>query len=265
VGRLLNLEPFAKPVRNLAKVDAEYDKDKYAKLLEYYQQQPGTTLSDIRKKYYSPNANPVCYSMKDELFIAPAEKFRQFHEAILIDKLAKPISQVKTVIELGCGYGDNLYVLRNTFTKRRWLGGEYSQNAVKLASHLFTDCPDISVTQFNWYDVAWAILENLQEKALIFTRHSIEQLPQAKNVMPTFRKYQDRIAGVIHLEPVYELINKISTLGMMRQAYTLMNDYNTDLLATLKSMNVQILQTDTDIVGGNPLNPTSFIYWKFWE
>jgi hypothetical protein len=44
-----------------------------------------------------------------------------------------------------------------------------------------------------------------------------------------------------------------------------MNDYNADLLTTLKNMRVQILKTDIDLIGGNPLNPTSLIQWKFAE
>ena len=98
---------------------------------------------------------------------------------------------------------------------------------------------------------------------MLFTRHSVEQLPQVKSIMPTFGKYKDRIAEAVHLEPVYELIDKRSTLGLMRQAYTLMNDYNTDLLTTLNSMRVRILRTEIDLIGANPLNPTSLVQWKF--
>jgi len=131
--------------------------------------------------------------------------------------------------------------------------------------HLFADCKDVSVLPFNWYDDTWEILESLEGKALVFTRHSIEQLSQVKSIMPTFAKYKDKIVEVVHLEPVYEQIDERSTLGLMRQAYTLMNDYNTDLLTTLNSMRVQIVRTDIDLIGANPLNPTSLVQWKFEE
>ncbi len=52
---------------------------------------------------------------------------------------------------------------------------------------------------------------------------------------------------------------KTSTLGLTRQAYTIMNDYNTDLLTALKSLKVRILKTEAEVFGGNPLNPTSII------
>ena len=267
VRRLLHLEPFPKPVRNLAKIDAEYDKDKYAKLLAYYNKQAGVSIADIKKQEFLPDSDTICFSRKGQIFLTPVVNFRRLDDKFLIDALAEPVSTVRVVVELGCGYGYNFSVLRNAFPHRLWLGGEYSQNAVELASHLFADCEDVSILPFNWYDDTWAILGSLEEKALLFTRHSIEQLPQVKSIMPTFGKYKDKIAGVIHLEPVYELIDKSSTLGLMRQAYTLINNYNTDLLTTLNSMSVQskILRIDIDLIGANPLNPTSLVQWKFVE
>lgn len=265
VRRLLHLEPFSKAVRDLAKIDAEYDKDKYAKLLAYYNKQPGRSIADIRMKEFFPDSDTTCFSRKGKLFLTSVANFLRLDDKFLIDVLAEPVSKVGVVVELGCGYGYNFSVLRDAFPHRLWWGGEYSQNAIQLAEHLFADCEDISVLPFNYYDDTWAILENLEEKALLFTRHAIEQLPQVKSIMPTFAKYKDKIAGVVHLEPVYELIDKHSTLGLMRQVYTLMNDYNTDLLTTLNGMRVQIQRVDVDLFGVNPLNPTSLVQWEFAE
>ena len=63
VARVLGLEPFSKPVRDIAKIDAQYDKDVYAKLLAYWQKHPDTTPADIRKQeaLRDPNAT-VCFS-----------------------------------------------------------------------------------------------------------------------------------------------------------------------------------------------------------
>ena len=82
-------------------------------------------------------------------------------------------------------------------------------------------------------------------------------------MLPTFKKYREKIIAVVHLEPVYELADIESTLGLMRRAYAILNDYNTDLPTTLKHMGVTILKTIYDLVGGNPLNPTSLVYWQF--
>ena len=247
----------------MKKIDAEYDKDKYAKLLECYYKNTGVTLENIQYQEPILATDSICFSQKDDLYLSSVEEFYELQDSILVDVLSKQLSNVGIVVELGCGYGYNFYVLRKAFPGKVWVGGEYSQNAIELAGHLFADYKDVNVSYFNWYDSDWSILENLKEKALIFTRHSIEQLPKAKGIIPTFTKYKDKIAGVVHLEPVYELLDNKSTLGLMRQAYTLMNDYNADLLSALKITEVNVIKTEVDIVGANPLNPTSIVHWEF--
>jgi len=263
VARLLGLDSFNRPLRNLAKVDAEYDKDKYAKLLAYYQGKSGTTVQEVRAQETYTELPVLCVSKKGQLFLTSPDNYLALEREILIDVLAEPISTATIVIELGCGYAYNFSILRDAYPDRVWIGGEYSQNAIKLASLLFADCDDISVLSFNWYDDFWPIFEAFEGKALVFTRHSIEQLPRAATLLPTFSKYREKITAVVHLEPLYELADKESTLGLMRQAYTLLNDYNTDLLTAIKAMGVKILRTQYDLIGGNPLNPTSLVYWRF--
>lgn len=147
---------------------------------------------------------------------------------------------------------------------RNWIGGEYSHNAVTLSELLYSDCPNIKIQPFNWYDDTWDIFESLESEAVVFTRHSIEQLPQAKSALQTMAKYKAQIKRVVHLEPIYELFTQqSSTLAQMRQAYILMNDYNTDLLSTLTNMNVKIDMIQDDLMGGNPLNPTCVVQWTF--
>jgi len=265
VGRLLGLEPFTKSVRNMDKIDAEYDKEKYAGLLaDYKQLEYGTTVSMVKELEIGILHKDICISTKGQLLVMTNEECLHCGNWMLIDAIAEFIDTVDTVVELGCGYGYNLSVLSGAFhgsvTCR---GGEYSQNAVKLASLLFAEQDNISVQPFNWYDEVWPIFDEIGSKAIVFTRHSIEQLPFARDVLPTFERYKDKIAGVIHLEPVYELASGESLLDMMRRSYTRLNDYNTDLLGTLNRMNVKIIKTKYDLFGANPLNPTSLIYWEF--
>ena len=157
---------------------------------------------------------------------------------------------------------EEIAVLKEHFTNRTWLGGEYSANAITLGNRIFKGDTAVTITFFNWYDSEWPILENIQGQALVFTRHSIEQLPLSGNIMSMFAKYRDKIHAVVHLEPVYELFDD-TMLGMLRRAYTHLNDYNIDLLSTIKNMDVNIRQIQYDIFGSNPLNPTSLIYWQF--
>jgi trans-aconitate methyltransferase len=267
VARILGLDPFSKPVRDLAKIDTQYDKDIYAKLLVYAKKHPGANPTDIRRQEVQREPNTtVCFSKKGKLYLTSAADLQRLSDKVLVDVLAEPLSRTRVVVELGCGYGYNLSVLRNFFPNHVWIGGEYSKNAMELASQLFAACEGISVVPFNWYDSTWVVLEGLVEKAVVFTKFSVNELPQAVSIIPIFAKYKSKISEVIHLEPVYELTDNHSTLGLMRRAYTLLNDYNTDLLTTLTGMRaVQILKTEYDLIGANPLYPTSLVWWRFTE
>jgi hypothetical protein len=248
----------------MAKIDAQYDKDIFAKLLAYFEKHPDASPDDISRQLVQQEPTlTVCFSKKSKLYLTSAANLQRLSDQILVDVLSEPINRARVVVELGCGYGYNFFVLRNTFPNRVWIGGEYSKNAIELASKLFGACENVSVVPFNWYENTWTIFESLAEKALVFTKFSVSELPRASSILPIFAKYKDKISEVIHLEPVYELIDKQSTLGLMRRAYILLNDYNTDLLTTLNDMGVQILRTEVDLIGANPLNPTSLVRWQF--
>ena len=266
VARILGLEHFARPVRDIAKIDAQYDKDIYAKLLAYHEKHPAATPAEIRREEAVKDPHrQVCYSMKGELYVTSADEVQRIRDRALIDILAEPISRAKVIVELGCGYGYNLAILRDAYPNRIWIGGEYSNNGVQLAEQLFADDQSISVIPFNYYDPEWSIMEDITEKALVITGFSLAELPQLAPVMPTFLKYKNKIDEVVHLEPVYELLDGSSTLGLMRQAYTRLNNYNTDLLTALNSIGAHVIAKQFDFIGTNPLCPMSLIRWKFTE
>ena len=261
VNRLLGLEPFNQVARNIEKIDSEYDKDKYAKLLSYYES--GHNCEDVRRLERFSGRESSCISIRGKLYLAANSETGTLMDRLLVNTLSKPLLGVDKIIELGAGYGYNLHLLGNKYPGKIWIGGEYSPNAVSLASRLLHNHK--FVVPFNFYDDSWSIFDMVEDgkKALVFTCHAIEQLPLVCQALQTLGKYKNKISEVIYLEPVYELIDKSTTLGLMRQSYTRLNDYNTDLLSALKAMDVEVLQTEYDLLGISPLNPTSLIRWKF--
>lgn len=265
VARLLNIVPFQKPERTTAKIDAEYDKDKYAKLQQLYDQNPEISIQELMSVLadWSPPEKEVCVSRGNELFLVSGAAAQRLAKQDLLDILTPYITMSRTVIELGCGFGYNLAALSKIAPSHSFIGGEYSQNAVNLACKLFGDCPRTTVSQFNFYDETWPIFDDVSERALVFTRYAIEQLPSARHVISMFAKYEQKIACVIHIEPVFEFNNENSTLGLMRRSYTLLNDYNKDLYTCINEMGAKILRTEKDLFAVNPLNPPSLIAWQF--
>jgi len=273
-GRLLGVSPFNKPKRDMAKIEAEWELDKYAKLLYYYYQHPDATPTELENYVLEQVSIPIgtmggdiCISKKGSLFLVPYKERRALTYENLSQTLAKSIAEVGVVIELGCGFGYNFYALSQLlpeiFPIKEWIGGEYSQNAVELARRVFRNTNNVAVVPFNYYDKEWAIFESLKEPSVVFTRHSIEQLPQSKDVILTLSKYKEKIKKVIHFEPAVELTDDGTLLGMMRRAYTQINDYNTDLLSAITNAGGRITKSEADVIGVNPLNPTSLVEWEF--
>jgi hypothetical protein len=181
---------------------------------------------------------------------------------MLAEALDEKIHAARVVVELGAGYGFNLHLLHKRHSDKRFRGGEYSANAVSLAEHLYADEPEIVVEHFNFYHAEYELLRDYDRgTVLVFTAHAIEQLPSARHVVERIKTYPC-VREVIHFEPTFEMQDSTTVLGLMRQKYTRINDYNRDLLSSLRYAGVRITHNDLNVFGLNPLNPTSIIAWS---
>lgn len=249
--RLIGLETFSK-IRNLEQIDREYDRDKYGSLLQF-------NLTDIegykRKEFEQAGLSfdqPITISLNEEIFEVQLGLARTVYQIKVCEVVRR--YQSKRICELGCGYGYNLSYLQEIVSEV--YGGEYSINAVKLANRLGLD-----VQRFNYYEAK--DYDFIRNGSLIFTSHSIEQLPSAKCFLDNITKYKDDITVVVHFEPTF-LATRSSLVGLLRNRYLELNDYNRDLINLLeKRQDIEILEFTPDAIGMNPLNPACLIVWKF--
>jgi len=264
-ARLLELAPRTIPHRTIEKIDQEYDKDKYARCLDYcIHAEDKITYDDIKQFELGIDpASKLCISCDDELYIVPLGDANTRYYQLILDTVSAEVNKCKTVVELGCGYGYNLWMLKQHFPIKTFIGGEYSNNAVQLASRL-NKYDTISVLHFNFYDEnSYTFLEKLAPPIVVLTAHAIEQLPSSVSMLDAISRYREIIQTVFHFEPVFQLHDQ-TLLGLMRQRYARINDYNGDLLFELKKRSyIRILNIQANVVGLNPLNPTSVIQWEF--
>lgn len=268
VARLLGLEMWQSPSRTVEKVDAEYDKDKWARCLDYYMESEGRlTPEDINRFDFAgfimdPPAD-MCISKQERLFVLPFDKACSLHYELILKTLEPKIRECDTIVELGCGYGYNLWMLKRAYPDKTFLGGEYSPNAVRLAGMLYEKEPNLTVTELNIYDSVYPVLDDLTSRCLLFTVHAVEQLPSASRMVKTLIDYKDAIQNVVHFEPVYEL-HGATTLGLMRKRYAQVNDYNRDLMSCLRQHGyIRVARQDADVLSMNPLNPVAIVEWSF--
>jgi SAM-dependent methyltransferase len=247
--RLLGLTEFQKK-RDVDQIEREYNQDKYARLAAIHldSMEAYRNLELEQAGLPVETARPVI-SIGDELFEVTVPEARKMYYDLIRSNVNKYKSD--RICELGCGYGYNL-----TLFDGEVYGGEYSSNAVSIAKRLQLD-----VRNFNYYNESDYTF--IRPSTTIFTSHSIEQIPDASIIIENLRKVRNNIRFVIHIEPTV-LAERSTLLGMMRNRYMELNDYNFNLRDILRqSADIEILEFSSDVFGVVPLNSSNVLVWKF--
>jgi hypothetical protein len=265
---LLNLVEFAPAERTIEKIEKEYNRDKYGKCLEeFHHLNDRATYEAIKQFEFGLPANrELCVSRQTRLYALTLQEARNAYYHLLVKTLARRLKAARTVVELGAGYGFNLWMLKRHFPKTEFVGGEFSRNAVQLSSLLNARLPAnqrVRVARFNFYEPAdYRLIGAAPSPVVVFTSHAIEQCPSAKLVVKNLLRLGSQIAAVFHFEPVPELSGD-SLLGLLRRRYADLNDYNRDLLTLLRNHpSIRLDSVQANVFGHNPLNVTSIIEWK---
>lgn len=235
-SHLLGLTPWTIPSRTIEKIEQEYEHDKYLRCLQYWPNAgENNTAENIRQLKFGLEPNDkVCVSLGDNLYEATLEEARSRWDKLFLDTVGRELEKCNSVVELGAGYGYNLWRLTREYPNQLFLGGEYSKNAIELASRLYDNDPGIKVQYFNFYEASsYDLIRLADPPILVLTVHAIEQLPCSSLVFDFLVKFRENIAGVFHFGPVHELYDN-SLLGLMRSRYTEANDYNRDLYSELQ-------------------------------
>jgi hypothetical protein len=249
--RLLGNVDFQK-TRDIGQIEREYNQDKYAKLAAFNL----SSMEEYRNLELEQAGLPVetarpIISIGDELFEVTVPEARKMHYELIHGNVSKYATS--RICELGCGYGYNLTL----FTGEVY-GGEYSHNAVKIGQHLGLD-----VNPFNYYNQEDYHL--IRPETTVFTSHSIEQIPDANVIINNLRSVKKNISVVVHIEPTI-VMERTSLLGLMRNKYMALNDYNKNLIYVLQQApDIEILDYQQDVFGVVPLNSSNIVVWRFTE
>ncbi len=243
--RLLGLEPF-KRRRDAELIGREYDCDLYGGLLEAY----GEDREAFRRALTLPSPDEVVVSLGDEIGSMPMEEFRRLRASTLCGVLDRFAGNA-LLCELGAGYGQNAIAL-----ERDLYGGEYSPAAVELAAGMGFD-----IVPFDFYDPG--SYEFIRPDSVVMTAHAVEQIPDARFVIEGLRRVRNRVRLVVHFEPMYRA-EPTTFLDHIRNRYMELNDYCRNLIETTDAdPDIEVLEHTPDVLGLNPLNPTSIRVWRF--
>lgn len=265
VEKLLHPEEVRPTSRDGRRAKEEYRKV-YGFLLDVKEDNPEYGPDDLRTVQNSRREDPMCVSRDGELYLTGVEEARRVSEEILLESLRPLVDGSDAVVELGCGYGYNLWLLKQHFPDCTFYGGDISEHAVELGERLFGDDPTVHVDRFDFYDDRWRPLERASRAGdvVLLTHYGIEQVPDAEPVVAgTLGKYLGGVGAAVHLEPLHELYAEETLLGQLRRRYTVVRDYNRNLLSTLREdARFDIADVDHDLLGRNPLHPLSRVRWR---
>lgn len=265
-ARLLGLEPFEQQVRNNDKIAAEYDRDKFLACRERYRASGGT-LDPVSLRFSidaAPDRGERDTVWQGALKLATREEQIALLFGLLDEVMAAPIARAGTVVELGTAFGANLWHFAQRFPDQTFVGGDYSDNAIALAGELYRDIDNLRVDKLDFYAERYDLLDGLEAPVLVFTSQAIEQLPRYRTFLDAITRHREAIGEVIHLEPARDLDDG-SLLGQMRRRYNQLNDYNPDLVASLRAResDIEIIDLRQDVFGFNAFNSLSLVHWRF--
>jgi len=256
-ARLLGLRKWNIPRRDSRKIKTEYNGDKYGTLLGMI----GGTPADLRRRELREvigYKDELCIAYGDGLYATSLDCVWAMADNLLFAEVSSLMPACRSIVELGSGWGYNLWKLWYYCRVYEFVGGDLCETAVEISKRMSTVPPVVQWDMLN----SKGLPGNLTPQSLVFTFQAIEQLPSCVRLIDNLVAQGDRISAVVHIEPDYSSHNWSSLLGQLRRRYTEVNDYNRDLRQELERPDIEILDYKPNVFGYNPLNPLSVFVWR---
>ena len=187
---------------------------------------------------------------------------------VIVDYIAET-GPYDAVVELGCGYGRNIFEMwyQGAPARMRYYGGEYTDSGVAIARELAALEPALDATFFHCDHTApdFSSIPRLP-RALVFTMHSIEQV---KVISPSWfeeaASIADEVVG-LNFEPFGFQFGDLGQASRLHRAAAEKRDWNQNFgHALLAARNAGLITLDTimqEVFIGAEDNPTSLAIWR---
>lgn len=265
-ARLLGLTEWTPRNRNGQLIRAEYG-EKWGALLQEYVNNKFANLGEAIQYLFSAHfPSDFLFHVGEQIYYSENNNgFWEFFYERIGRVLTQYMTRDDTLVELGCGWGRNLFYALQTRLCKNAIGGEYTEEGLTLGRLVGQQFKlPIEFFHFDYYKPDWEFLKKLKG-TVVLTHNSVEQI----RYMPertVSSLIQSKPKAVVHFEPVYEYLNRDSLLHYLWKRYTEVNDYNRNLLTVLKRFakerRLTIGLEKAHEVGLNAFNPGSFVVWK---
>ena len=187
---------------------------------------------------------------------------------LLID-LIDATGPYDAIIELGCGYGRNLFEIFYGGGPReaKYIGGEFTKSGVEIAQKLAKKAPKMKTEFFHFNHLEPKLpFKKPFKRAFVFTCHSIEQVMQInENWFDEVVKAGEFVRGA-HIEPFGFQLKNSGPLSDMHKDFMIQNSWNINFAEVLRQAVERKIVKDEQIfleMGVTPdTNVGSLAFWS---
>ena len=187
---------------------------------------------------------------------------------LLID-LIDATGPYDAIIELGCGYGGNLFKIFYGGGPReaKYIGGEFAKSGVEIAQKLAKKALKMKTEFFHFNHLEPKLpFKKPFKRAFVFTCHSIEQVMQInENWFDEVVKAGEFVRGA-HLEPFGFQLKNSGPLSDMHKDFMIQNSWNINFAEVLRQAVERKIIKDEQIfleMGVTPdVNVGSLAFWS---
>lgn len=196
-------------------------------------------------------------------------KHTSYNFLTLLVDLIDQTGPYDAIIELGCGYGRNLFELFYGGGPRdaKYIGGEFTKSGVEMAKKLAKKAPKMKTEFFHFNHLEPKLpFKKPFKRAFVFTCHSIEQVMQInENWFDEVVKAGQFVRGA-HLEPFGFQLKNSGPLSEMHKEFMIQNSWNINFAEVLRSAVERKVLKDEQIfleMGVTPdTNVGSLAFWS---
>ena len=216
------------------------------------------------------DTNIALYSKRGfngNIIILPKHTSYDFR-TLLID-LIDATGPYDAIIELGCGYGRNLFEIFYGGGPReaKYIGGEFTKSGVEIAQKLAKKAPKMKTEFFHFNHLEPKLpFKKPFKRAFVFTCHSIEQVMQInENWFDEVVKAGEFVRGA-HIEPFGFQLKNSGPLSDMHKDFMIQNSWNINFVEVLRQAVERKIVKDEQIfleMGVTPdVNVGSLAFWS---
>lgn len=223
-----------KPARRDAKrVSQDYDAGLWASLLA---NKAWLRHDSLDAYLFDRGEHEIVANLGGRLMRLSSRDYYFYRTEKLRDALRTHAPSGEEIVELGCGYGQNIFLLRLLDRWPRFEGFDIAQSGIAAAREI--------AEKFGVTNVAFDILDltdashpnysHVKDK-VVYTYYCLEQLPQhTEVVLQNIRAMRAR--RIIHMEPTTELLNILYPMDLVSYLYVRSMDYQRTIVGVLRKM-----------------------------